>query len=344
MATGSPDPNDPAHHFTPSPLNELLYGHFYSAALRAVAVHRIADLLAEGPRTAEDLAMSAGLHAVSLRRVLRLLTARGLFREDARGAFELTDNGTPLRTDVPGSQHATIMLVSGEMFATAAEGIVDTVRTGTPSFETTYGVPFFEHLAGSPAERQLFDAGMASLSGPVDGLVAQSCALPGSGTVVDVGGGRGGLLRAVLTREPALTGVLFDQPDTVADHVLDSKEIRGRWRVESGDFFSAVPRGGDVYLLKHILHDWDDDGCVRILEAIRRSATLGTKLLVIDAVLPEGSAPHPAVALEIIMMILVRGRERTATEFERLLSRTGFRLNRIVPTPSLPSVIEAEAV
>ncbi|MFJ8386481.1 methyltransferase [Streptomyces sp. NPDC094438] len=344
MGTSSPGPAGPADYFTPSPLNGLLYGHIHSAALRAVAVHGIADLLADGPRTAEDLAASAGLHAVSLRRVLRLLAGHGLFTEDARGAFELTENGLPLRTDVPGSRHATILLVSGEMFGRAADGIVDTVRTGTPSFETAYGVPFFEHLAASPAERQLFDAGMAAVSGPIDDRVAQSYAFPGSGTVVDVGGGRGGLLRAVLTREPALTGVLFDRPGTVADHLLDIKEVRGRWSVEGGDFFSAVPSGGDIYLLKHVLHDWDDDDCARILDAIRRAADPGKRLLVIDAVLPEGSAPHPAVALDIAVMLLMRGRERTAKEFERLLSRTGFRLNRILPTPSLPSIIEAEAV
>ncbi|MFI6470975.1 methyltransferase [Streptomyces sp. NPDC050516] len=344
MATSSDSPIDPTDPFNPSPLNRLLFGQVYSAAVRAVAVHRIADQLADGPRTVEDLAASAALHADSLRRVLRLLAMHGLFSQDEKGAFALTDSGAALRTDVPGSQHAAAMLITDEMFSRSAAGIQDTLRTGKTPFEAAYGVPFFTHLAGSPADGELFDAGMASMSGRVDELVAESYAFPGSGTVVDVAGGRGGLLRAVLSREPALTGVLFDQPNTVSDHLLDTEEVRGRWSVAGGDFFSEVPAGGDLYLLKHILHDWNDEDCLRILGAIRRAAAPGKRLLVVDAVLPDNGDAHPAVELDIIMLMLVKGRERTATEFENLLTRSGFKLNRILPTPSLPSIIEAEAV
>ncbi|MFF4183409.1 methyltransferase [Streptomyces sp. NPDC001691] len=344
MSTSPGQPIDPMDPFTPSPLNQLLYGHVYSASVRAVAVHRIPDLLADGPRTAGELAASAGLHATSLRRVLRVLAMHGLFTLDDKGAFALTEAGEQLRTDVPGSQHPMALLTTDEMFRRAATGITDTLRTGTTSFEVAYGVPFFTHLAASPADRELFDEGMASLSGRGAELLAESYAFPGSGTVVDVGGGRGGFLRAVLGREPALTGVLFDQPETVADHLLDVPEVRGRWSVAGGDFFSEVPAGGDLYLLKHILHDWNDEDCLRILGAVRRAAGPGKRLLVIDAVLPDNGAPHPAVELDIIMLMLVKGRERTASEFEDLLARSGFRLNRVLPTPSLPSIIEAEAV
>ncbi|GGT89326.1 methyltransferase [Streptomyces violascens] len=340
MATSSDHPTDP----TPSPLNQLLFGHVCSAAVRAVAVHRIPDQLADGPRTAEDLAASAGLHADSLRRVLRLLAMHGLFTQDEKGTFGLTEAGQALRTDVPGSQHTAALLITDEMFRRSADGLPDAVRTGTTPFEAAYKVPFFAHLAGSPAARHLFDAGMNEMSGQGDDLLAGSYPFPGSGTVVDVGGGRGGFLRAVLSREPALTGVLFDQPDTVADHVLDTEEVRGRWSVAGGDFFTEVPAGGDLYVLKRILHDWNDEDCLRILGSIRRAAAPGKRLLVVDAVLPDNGDPHPAVEVDVIMLMLVSGRERTAKEFEDLFSRAGFKLNRILPTPSPASFIEAEAV
>ncbi|MFG2719005.1 methyltransferase [Streptomyces sp. NPDC048416] len=344
MATSSDLPTGPTDQFTPSPLNQLLYGHIHSAAVRAVAEHHIADRLADGPRTAEQLAADSGLHAPSLRRVLRLLAMHGLFTQDEKDTFGLTDAGQALRTDVPGSQHAVALLFTDEMFRRAAVGIPDAVRTGTTPFEAAYQVPFFDHLAVSPGERELFDTGMASMSGRTDDLIVGSYPFPAEGTVVDVGGGRGGLLHAVLRRERALHGVLFDRPDTVSDHVLDTEEVRGRWSVRGGDFFSSVPSGGDLYLLKRILHDWSDEECVRILGAVREAATPGTRLLVIDSVLPDNGDPHPAVELDIVMMMLVTGRERTAREFEDLFSRSGFRLNRVLPTPSLPSILEAEAV
>ncbi|MET9359525.1 methyltransferase [Streptomyces sp. NPDC006632] len=344
MATSSDHPTGPTDRFSPSPLNQLLYGHIHSAAVRAVAEHRIADRLADGPRTAERLAADSGLHADTLRRVLRLLAVHGLFTQDAEGAFGLTEAGQALRTDVRGSQRTAALLLTDEMFRRAADGIPDAVRTGRTPFEAAYHVSFFDHLAASPEQRALFDSGMASMSGRTDDLIVESYPFPADGTVVDVGGGRGSFLHAVLRREPALNGVLFDLPDTVSDHELDTEEVKGRWSVRGGDFFSGVPEGGDLYLLKRILHDWSDEECLRILAAVRGAMAPGKRLLVVDSVLPDNGEAHPAVELDIIMMMLVTGRERTAGEFEDLLSRCGFRLNRVLPTPSLPSILEAEAV
>lgn len=338
------DPTDHTDPFAPSVLHDVMYGHIHSAALRAVAVHRVADHLADGPRTPAELAARTGTDASALRRVLRLLAVRGLFHEDERGAFRLAEAGRPLRTDVPDSQHAGVVMITDPMFGRSAAELPETVRTGRPSFDLSYGVPFFEHLLKSPDDRAVFDAGMAALSGPVDELVARSYTFPEGSRVVDVGGGRGGLLRAVLGRGPALHGVLFDQPATVAEHLLDRPELAGRWRTEAGDFFTAVPPGGDFYLLKHILHDWNDEDGLRILGSVRRAAEPGARLLVVDAVLPGSSVPHPGVELDIVMLLAVTGRERTASEFEALLARAGFRLHRILPTPSLPSIIEAVAV
>ncbi|MFD9355780.1 methyltransferase [Streptomyces sp. NPDC060031] len=338
------NPAEPVDPFLPSPLHDLMFGHIHSAALRAVVVHRIPDHLSEGPRTAEDLASRTGTDAGALRRVLRLLASRGLFLEDDRGAFRLEEDGQPLRTDVPGSQHAGVVMITDPMFARSAPRLQDTLHTGQPSFDLVYGMPFFEHLQKSPEDRATFDSGMAAFSGAEDELVAQSYAFPADALVIDVGGGRGGLLGAVLSQEPSLAGVLFDQSATVAEHVLDRPGLTGRWRTEGGDFFTAVPSGGDFYLLKHILHDWNDEDGLRILGSIRRAADTGARLLVVDSVLPGNSAPHPALELDIVMLMALKGRERTAAEFESLLDRAGFRLQRILPTPGLPAIIEAVAV
>ncbi|MFC6067501.1 methyltransferase [Streptomyces ochraceiscleroticus] len=331
-------------HRPSSPLHDLMYGHVYASALRAVALHGIADQVADTPRPVADLAEQAGLDAGALRRVLRLLAARGLFLEDADGAFALTDAGQALRTDAADSQHAAVLLFTDEMFRSSAEGIESTLRTGEPSFDAVHGRPLFDHLAATPDKSRLFNAAMTSLTTGVNEQLTRACPFPEEGTVVDVGGGRGGLLREVLTAHPDLTGILFDQPQTVADHLLDTGELRGRWRTQGGDFFTTVPEGGDLYLLKNVLHDWPDEDCLRILHTIRRAVVPGTRLLVIDAVLPGNGTPHPALALDMVMLMTLKGRERTAAEFEDLLATAGFRLHRIVPTEALSSVLEAEAV
>ncbi|MEU8438382.1 methyltransferase [Streptomyces sp. NPDC029216] len=348
--TGPGDSRDPLAPARPSAssappvLHDVMFGHVRSAALRAVAVHRIPDHLADGPRTAEELAALSGTDAAVLRRVLRLLAGRGLFHEDEQGRFRLEPAGQPLRTGVAHSQHPAVLMITDPMIARSAGELPRTLDGGRSSFELAYGSPFFEHLRKSPEDRAVFDAGMAAFSGPEDELVARGYAFPEGARVVDVGGGRGGLLRAVLDRGPSLEGVLFDRPATVAGHLLDEPGLAGRWRAEGGDFFEAVPPGGDFYLLKHILHDWNDEDALRILGSVRRAAAAGARLLVVDAVLPGGGVPHPAVELDIVMLMVVEGRERTAAEFEELLARAGFRLHRILPTPSLPSIVEAVAV
>lgn len=325
------------------PVYDLMYGHIHASALRAVTEHRIADLLADGPRAVEELAELSGTRPEPLRRVLRLLTSRGLFREE-RGTFALTEEGAVLREDVPGSQRAPVLMFTDEMFRRAAVGITETLRTGEPGFDAVYGHPFFAYLAEVPEKRRLFDTAMSSRAGTVNAHLTEAYTFPESGTVVDVGGGRGGLLRQILTEAPGLTGVLYDRPETVAENLLNSEELAGRWRTQGGDFFTSVPEGGDLYTLKSILHDWPDEDCLRILRAVRRATAPGARLLIVDAVLPDDGSAHPAVALDIVMLMLLRGRERTADEFGALLADAGFRLLRVLPTRSMSSIVEAEAV
>ncbi|MEU6121390.1 methyltransferase [Streptomyces sp. NPDC047123] len=325
-------------------LVELALGHLFSAALRTAARCRIADHLAAGPRTAEQLAARTGTDPGHLRRVLRYLATRGLFREGGGGAFHLTPLADAIRTDVPDSLHAAVLMLTDPSFVRNSAGLEETVRAAGPSFARLFGKPFFDHLAGDPELRELFDAGMTSLSGPVDAVIAGTYPFPEKGTVVDVGGGRGGLLRAVLRGRPGLTGVLYDQAPAVSTHVLaDDDGVRGRWRAEAGDFFAAVPEGGDLYVLKQVLHDWPDEACLRILRNCRAVMAPDARLLIVDCVLPVGNEPHVGKTLDVAMAAIVDGRERTEDEFAALLVGAGLRLTRILPTDAFPSIVEAEA-
>ncbi|TGB13657.1 SAM-dependent methyltransferase [Streptomyces sp. MZ04] len=325
-------------------LTEHALGHLFSAALRTAASCRIADHLASAPRTPQDLALLTDTDAGHLRRVLRYLATRGIFREDEAGAFHLTPVADALRTDAPYSQHALVLMLTDETFQRTSAGLEETVRKAGPSFERIFGQPFFAHLATDPGLRELFDDGMRALSAPVDEVVAETYPFPERGTVVDVGGGRGGLLRTILRRHPALTGVLLDQAPAVSRHVLGDDELKGRWRAESGDFFAGVPEGGDIYVLKHVLHDWPDDACLRILRNCRAAMAPGARVLIVDSVLPTGNDPHLGKVLDVAMAAIVDGQERTASEFTELLAGAGLELTRILPTRAFPSVVEAVAV
>ncbi|EPH43769.1 methyltransferase [Streptomyces aurantiacus] len=347
-ADSSAHQDQPHGQATPAPeeaieLMGLLFGTLFSSALRAVAVHRVADHLAEGPLPVDELARRSEVHAPSLRRVLRLLASRGVFRETEPGVFELTPMAGALR-EVPGSLRDGVLFGTGELMARSFAALDETVRTGRPGFEIAYGTPVFAYLADHPEAQQSFDKGMSAFSGPVDDIVAAAYPFPDSGTVVDVAGGRGGLLRAVLRRHPGLTGVLFDQEQTVAGHLLDDKELADRRRVESGDFFQAVPEGGDLYILKNILHDWDDEQSLRILANVRAVIPSSGRLLVVDTVMPEGNDPDLSKVVDIIMLSVVTGLERTEDEFSSLFQRAGFTLTRIIETGAFPAVIEAVPV
>ncbi|AJC57819.1 MULTISPECIES: methyltransferase [Streptomyces] len=342
MATSPTRPEDEPGELAIHLMDQAM-GHLFSAALRTAAHYRIADRLTAGPRTPEQLAAATDTHAPHLRRVLRYLAARGIFREDASGAYQLTPAARQLRTDVPDSLHPAVMMLTDELFLRTSAGLPETVRHGDAAFERLFGAPLFAHLASDPAKRALFDDGMASLTASVDEAVAAAYPFPEAGTVVDVGGGRGGLLRAVLRRRPQATGVLFDLAPPLSHHLLDTDDLKGRWRTQEGDFFTAVPEGGDVYVLKHVLHDWPDDACRRILHSCRAAMAAGRRLLVIDCVLPPGNAPHFGKTMDVAMLAVLDGRERNADEFAALLSATGFRLTRVLPSTGFPSIVEAVA-
>ncbi|GLY46599.1 methyltransferase [Lentzea sp. NBRC 102530] len=313
------------------------HAYLKAAALRAVAVLGVADHLGDGPRPVEELARETGTDADCLGRMLRLLAAGGIFRREP-GGFSLTPLGQGLRTDSRYSARWGIVMSTMDTHWQSAFELGTSLRTGKPSFEALYGKPFFDHVAEDEAARAEFHGGMGSFSGAARRLALDEYDFPGGGTVVDVGGGRGGFLSDVLKGNPGLDGVLFDQAHVLPGAVPDGVG-EGRWTEVAGDFFDEVPRG-DVYLLSYVLHDWDDDACVRILGNCREAMVPGGRIAVFDAVVGAGDEPEDAKLLDLVMMMLVSGRERTAEEFERLFEKAGLRVERVVGSEGPLSVVE----
>ncbi|MFB7908752.1 methyltransferase [Kitasatospora sp. NPDC056076] len=316
-------------------------GYLYPAALRVAVRAGIPDRLVAGPRTAEELAAEAGLHGPFLYRVLRFLATRGVFREDGAGAFHLTPAAQVLRSDVPYSVRSTALLLTDEMYWKSAGRLEDTVREGTTVFNEIFGAPLFDYLNTHEESARTFHTGIADLSTIEQGRVAESYEFPAQGTVVDVGGGPGGFLRTILTKNPGLRGVLYEQAPVLEQHILDAPETAGRWETAEGDFFESTATGGDFYVLKRVLHDWSDDDCLRILRACRRAMSGDAKLLIVDCVVPPGNDPDPGKLYDIAMMTIFDGMERTEAEFDALLTATGFKLARIIPTNGPVSIVEA---
>ncbi|MFD0685537.1 methyltransferase [Actinomadura fibrosa] len=312
----------------------------FPAALRATALLGLADHLADGPLPVADLAARSDVHEGNLLRMLRVLATRGVVEELDDGRFRLTDLGQPLRSDAePPAGPAILMITDRSLWAPAGE-LDRCVRRGGPIFDDLFGMPIFEYIGKEERTATAFHNGMAAFSDQENGPIAAAYDFPETGTVVDVGGGQGGLLLEVLRRRPGLRGVLLDEPHVVPGHRLDTEETAGRWEVVPGDFFTEVPFG-DVHMVKRILHDWDDERCVQILRNCRRALAPGGRVLVFDAVVPRGNEPHQAKALDVLLMAAFTGRERTQAEFEHLFTAADLRLTNIVPTGTVVSILEA---
>ena len=314
-------------------------GYLFPAALRVAAALGAADHLVRGPSPVAELAGAVGADPLNLHRTLRLPATRGIFVEDGAGRFALTPTAELLRSDVPSSFRSAILMLTDRTFRQPAGELDEAVRTGTSPFERLFGMPFFDHFARDPDTAAVFHVGMASMSDPENPLVARACDFPSQAVVVDVGSGHGGLLLAVLRAHPGLRGVLFDRPHVLEGHRLGELGADHRWESAAGDFFAEAPPG-DVYLLKRILHDWDDERCVRVLRHCRRAAREHGRVLVVDAVVPPGNDPDPGKVIDLLMMSSMPGRERTRAEFDGLFARAGLRLTRVIPTDTRLSIVE----
>lgn len=317
-------------------------GYLYSACLRVATRIDVADHLVDGPRSSVELAGLTGVDADHLHRVLRYLATGDVFREDNDGKFHLTPAASRLRADHPASLRSMVLLLTSEMYWLPAGRLEDTVSNGSTVFNEIFGMPLFDYLAGNPDAAAAFNIGVAEVSTiEQDGIVA-SYSFPDSGTVIDVGGGPGGLLLTVLKNNPGLNGVLYELESVLQQHLLDDPAIANRWSVESGDFFASVPAGGDIYLLKRVLHDWSDVDSLRILKSVQAAMSEHARLLIIDTVIPPGNDPHPSKISDVLMMITLDGKERTEREFDELLASADLKAVRVIPTPGPVSIIECK--
>jgi hypothetical protein len=322
----------------------LMDGYLTTQLLYVAAKLGVADALADGPRTVEEIAEAVGADAPLLRRVLRGLALDDVLAEQD-GRFALTPLGECLREGVAGSLRGPV-IVRGELYYEAAAGVLQTVREGGVAFEHVHGEPFFDHLAREPEIEAAFQASMAGRSAQEAGDVVAAYDFAGVRRLVDVGGGQGVLLAAILRSAPQLRAVLVDRPMVIerARAWLAQEQLGERCELVAGDFFASVPDGGDAYLLSRVIHDWDDEDARRILVTCARAMTAASRLLLVEAIVPERAQDRPeAVRMDLHMLMLLGARERTEAEFRRLLGGAGFEVRRVVPTrsPAGLSVIEA---
>lgn len=326
-------------------LSNLGLGYFYSAALRAVAELGIADLLAEGPRTSQELAEATATSRSHLHRVLRALAGCGVFAQNADGRFELTAAASVLRRDHAYSLRDAVLMMTSDAFLAAGVHLLDALKTGGNAFETIHGMPYFDYLAQNHAAARIFHGGMANFADTENAPIAASYDFSRFSRVVDVGGGYGGFLKEVLSRTPMVHGVLYETADVLKDpERLMLSNIAERCEVVAGDFFESVPVGADAYLLKRVLHDWNDDQCRHVLRHCRDAMGEGGRVLIIDAVVHEDNEHSLVKGIDLLMLSASDGRERTAQELADILASAGLRLLRVVPTPSLLSIVEAARV
>ncbi|WP_406632499.1 methyltransferase [Amycolatopsis sp. WGS_07] len=324
------------------PLFEEAMSFTYAAALRVVASVGVADRMGTGPRPVGELAKETGTDPGGLYRVLRLLAGRGVVREAGERQFALTELGEALRSDAEFPATAGILMFTDPMFWKVTHGVGAAVRDPRTSFDQIFGIGLDEYFAAHPATEALFYDGIEAVSDAENPVVARSYEFPPDAVVVDVGGRFGGFLLAVLRAHPGVRGVLFDRDDMLARHRLDEADVAGRWETVSGDFFVEVP-AADVYVVKRNLHALGDEDSVRLLSTCRRSLRPEGRVLVIDAIIPEGNEPHLSKAMDFMMLANRVGGERTAAELAALFDAAGLRLNRVVPTASVMSIAEGVA-
>jgi hypothetical protein len=304
-------------------------GSLLTRMLQTVADHRILGLLADGPRPTGELARVTGLHAPALHRLLRAMTGLGLVRTRPDG-WELTPLGeVALDFGHPGWALA------------AVDQLPRVVETGRTGMELAHGSPVFEYFRDHPEDAAMFDHAMPLMTAGEPEAVAEAYDFTGIRELVDVGGGNGTLLAEILRRHPHIHGVLFDLPRTIAQVTPDLQRYEDRCAAIGGDFFDKVPRGGDAYLLSHVVHDWDEDRGLTILRNVRDAMVAGGRLLIVEMVIPTGDEPHPSKMQDMMMLVITGGMERTEQEYAELLERAGFTLRRVIPTRTPVSVLEA---
>ena len=311
-------------------------------AIHVAAKLGLADLVANSPKSIEELADATQTHGPSLARLLRALISLGIFVEDATGRYLQSALGDTLRSDHPDSIRPSAMMLGAHFFWKPIGALEETVRTGQPSFERLNGAAFFEYLAGHPDDAAVFNAAMSSSPAYLAAIVG---AYPFSKfeRIVDVGGGHGLLLAAILSANPRLRGVLYDLPAVVAGtSALRQQPVSRRAEIIGGDFFQEVPAQADAYILKGVIHDWNDEAALKILQNCRRAIRPDGTLLLAETVLTPSTDSSGAL-MDMLMMVLTSGRERTESEFRTLLQEAGFSMTQVIRDAGV-SIIESRPV
>jgi hypothetical protein len=317
---------------------KLGFGFAVSQALRVIIELGIPDLLAAGEQSVDELAAATGSNADALYRVIRLLAPEGVFREVLPRHFELTEVGAVLRSDRPGPRDF-VRMINSEAYL-AFEQLLYSVHTGKPAFDKVFGSPRFDWLSEHPEQAALFQRAMVALGQGSNEAVAEAYDFRPFTRIVDVGGGHGQLLSAILARNPHLSGVLFDLPSGVAASHQGVGGDLPRTEFIAGNFFESVPIG-DVYVIKKVVHDWDDKRAVVILRNCRQAMPPIGKVLVAETLVPPGDAPSPIKGIDVVMLAVTGGLERTEAQYAGLFNAAGLRLERVIPTRGPISILEA---
>ncbi|SPM27705.1 methyltransferase [Mycobacterium terramassiliense] len=326
-------------------MQELILAAWVSQGITAAADLRVADALSAGPLPLDELAGKVGADPDALGRLLRALIGQGIFARRDDGRYELTPMAELLRSDAPVSMAPMARFIGARQHREHWSLLTEAIKTGTSVVPGLRGKEFFDYLGDEPEFGQIFNDAMTGMSGLSIGPVVEAYDFTRFATIVDVGGGHGRLLAAILAAAPDAQGVLYDLPEVLAGAPALLRETHAeRVRLAEGSFFDSVPTGADAYVLKHIIHDWDDDASLRILRNVRSAAPAGAALLLVETVIPEDDSGSIAKWTDMEMLIVNNGRERTATEYRRLFDAAGFEMVGVVDTASRFSIIEGRAV
>lgn len=334
--------NSQTHEQNMKSLYGLLNSHVMSRLIYAVAKTEIPDILKDNHTYYKQIAEKAGVHPRSLYRIMRTLCTVNIFSESREGVFGLGEVGQLLRSDIPESQHALAVLMWEPWWRQGWDELLYSLRTGKAAFEYFHGRKLFEYLKLNPEAAELFNKAMTSITMQEIKAILEAYDFSGIQKIADIGGGHGKLLASILKKCPSMQGILFDLPV-----VLDSARINiahenlsERCELVAGDFFESFSLRSNVYILKSVIHDWNDEQAICILKNCRSSLNKNGRLLIIERIIPTGNDSHPAKIMDIAMLVNLGGQERTEAEYESLLNSSGFKLNRIISTNSAMSIIE----
>jgi hypothetical protein len=338
MTPPTTQPQKPPAHVS---VMQLLSGPHIAGAVSCLAQMGIPDLVEAGPKSAHELASQIGADAEALHRLMRATASVGVLSEGPDGKFSETPMSAVLRSNGKPSLRALAMMGGREWHGRGWSRLEYCVRTGKQAMEQVYGTPIFDYFKQHPEEAQIFNDAMTSISTGDSPAVVDAYSFDGIRTIVDVGGGHGLLLATILERNPQMKGILYDAP-----HVIEGakngplKPVMERCTLASGDMFSSVPAGADAYIMKHIIHDWPDELCIKILKACRKEVNPGGKLIVLDDVIQPGNDFYPGKFLDLQMLIFPGGKERTEKQFRELFAAGGWKLSRVAPTATPICVVE----